>query len=413
MARAIERLSAIQVTKTKKPGYYCDGAGLYLQIAPGGSKSWVLRYTLDGRTRDMGLGSAATFTLAEARERAKDARKLLADKLDPIAARQEAQRERRRAKARALLFNDAASRYIAAHEAGWKNAKHAGQWRATLDTYAAPVIGDMDVASIGTEDVMRVLTPIWTVKAETASRLRGRIESVLDWCAVQGHRSGDNPARWKGHLDKLLPARSKVQKVEHHPALPWREIGTFMQALRAMPGTAARAVELIILTACRTSEVLNAGWHEIDMAQRTWTIPAERMKAGRGHVVPLSDAAVSVLQAQAAAHGMRGFIFPSTKPGKPLSNMAGLMLLKRMGRSDLTVHGFRSSFRDWAGESTAHPREVIEHALAHQLKDKAEAAYQRGSLLERRRVLMADWAQYCAQPAATGVVVPLQSAKSA
>ena len=409
MARAIERLSALQVTKTKKPGYYCDGAGLYLQIAPGGSKSWVLRYTLDGRTRDMGLGSAATFTLAEARERAKDARKLLADKLDPIAVRQEAQRERRRAEARTLLFNDAAARYIAAHEAGWKNAKHAGQWSATLATYAAPVIGDMDVASIGTEDVMRVLKPIWTVKAETASRLRGRIESVLDWCAVQGHRSGDNPARWKGHLDKLLPARSKVQKVEHHPALPWREIGTFMQALRTMNGTAARAVELIILTGCRTSEAFNADWREIDMAQRTWTIPAVRMKAGKEHTIPLSDAAVRVLQAQAAAHGMEGYIFPGTKPGAPLSNMAGLALLKRMGRADLTVHGFRSTFRDWAGESSNHPREVIEHALAHRLKDKAEASYARGTLFEKRRVLMADWAAYCDRVQTPGDVVPIRT----
>lgn len=408
MARAIEQLSALQVTRTKKPGYYCDGAGLYLQVAIGGSKSWVLRYTLDGRTRDMGLGSAATFTLAEARERAKDARKLLADKLDPIAARQEAQRERRRAEARALLFNDAAARYIAAHEAGWKNAKHAGQWSATLATYAAPVIGDMDVASIGTEDVMRVLTPIWTVKAETASRLRGRIENVLDWCAVQGHRSGDNPARWKGHLDKLLPARSKVQTVQHHAALPWREMGTFMQELRGQQGTAARAVEFIILTACRTSEAFNATWGEVDLAQRTWTIPGERMKAGREHVIPLSDATVSVLQAQAAAHGMEGFIFPGTKPGAPPSNMTGLALLKRMGRADLTVHGFRSTFRDWAGESSNHPREVIEHALAHQLKDKAEASYARGTLFEKRRVLMADWAAYCDR-AQTGDVVAIRT----
>jgi len=408
MARAIERLSALQVTRTKKPGYYCDGAGLYLQVAIGGSKSWVLRYTLDGRTRDMGLGSAATFTLAEARERAKDARKLLADKLDPIAARQEAQRERRRAEARTLLFNDAAARYIAAHEAGWKNAKHAGQWSTTLATYAAPVIGDMDVASIGTEDVMRVLKPIWTVKAETASRLRGRIESVLDWCAVQGHRSGDNPARWKGHLDKLLPARSKVQKVEHHPALPWREIGTFMQALRTMNGTAARAVELIALTACRTSEAINSTWAEFDLDNRIWTIPADRMKAGREHVVPLSDAAVKVLEVQAAEHGTDGFVFPG-KNG-PLSNMAGLALLKRMGRADLTVHGFRSTFRDWAGESTAHPREVIEHALAHQLKDKAEAAYQRGDLLQKRRALMADWGCYCATVRAPADVVPIRGA---
>lgn len=407
MARALERLSARKVTTATMPGYYADGGNLWLQVSPTGTKSWVLRFTLAGRSREMGLGSLHTFTLAEARERAKAARQLLADGIDPIERRNSTKRAQRADAANIRTFDWCAAAYIAAHEAGWKNAKHAGQWQTTLAQYASPIIGAMNVADVNTTDVMRVLTPIWTVKAETASRLRGRVESVLDWARVHGYRQGENPARWKGHLDQLLPARSKVAKVEHHAALPWREMGAFMAALRTMPGTAARAVELIALTACRTSEAINSTWAEFDLDNRIWTIPADRMKAGREHVVPLSDAAVKVLEVQAAEHGTDGFVFPG-KNG-PLSNMAGLALLKRMGRADLTVHGFRSTFRDWAGESTAHPREVIEHALAHQLKDKAEAAYQRGDLLQKRRALMADWGSYCERPATDGAVVPLRA----
>ena len=408
MARAMERLSARKVATAKLPGYYADGGNLWLQVSPTGTKSWVFRFTLAGRSREMGMGSLHTFGLAEARERAKAARQLLTDGIDPIERRNSTKRAQRAEAANVRTFDWCAAAYIAAHEAGWRNAKHAGQWRATLETYASPIIGPMNVADVDTPDVLRVLTPVWTTKAETASRLRGRLESVLDWARVHGYRQGENPARWRGHLDKLLPARSKVAKVEHHPALPWREIGAFMQALRTMPGTAARAVELIILTACRTGEAIGATWPEIDLKGRTWTIPAERMKAGREHVIPLSDAALRVLEVQAAEHGMDGYVFPG-KNG-PLSNMAGLQLLKRMGRADLTVHGFRSTFRDWAGESTAHPREVIEHALAHQLRDKAEAAYQRGDLLAKRRVLMADWAQWCETVNTGADVVPIRGA---
>lgn len=410
MARAINRLSALQVKTLKLPGYYADGGNLWLQVARGGSKSWVLRYTLAGKAREMGLGSVSTFTLQDARDRAQAARKLLADGVDPIDAKRDAQQQARMEASSRRTFASCAAAYVKAHEAGWKNAKHAAQWTATLETYAFPVLGEMLVCDVETAHVLRLLEPVWRTKAETASRLRGRIENILDWATVQKYRSGDNPARWRGHLDKLLPARSKVQKVQHHPALPWREMGAFMRELRGQQGTAARAVELIILTACRTSEAFNADWREIDLAQRTWTIPAVRMKAGKEHIIPLSDAAVSVLQAQAAAHGMEGFIFPGTRSGKPLSNMAGLMLLKRMGRADLTVHGFRSAFRDWAGESTNHPREVIEHALAHQLKDKAEASYARGTLFEKRRVLMADWAQHCDRVATNGEVVHIRNA---
>ena len=412
MARAINRLSALQVKTAKLPGYYADGGNLWLQVARGGSKSWVLRYTLAGKAREMGLGSASTFSLQDARDRAQAARKLLADGIDPIDAKREAQQQARMEASNRRTFASCAAEYIKAHEAGWKSAKHAAQWSATLEAYAYPMIGDLAVADVETAHVLRLLEPIWRTKAETASRLRGRIENILDWATVQKYRSGDNPARWRGHLDKLLPARSKVQKVQHHPALPWREMGAFMRELRGQQGTAARAVELIILTACRTSEAFNADWREIDLAQRTWTIPAVRMKAGKEHIIPLSDAAVSVLQAQAAAHGMEGYIFPGTRSGKPLSNMAGLMLLKRIGRADLTVHGFRSTFRDWAGESTNHPREVIEHALAHQLKDKAEASYARGTLFEKRRVLMADWARHCDRVALPAEVLHIRNASS-
>lgn len=406
MARALDRLSARRVATLKTPGLHADGGNLYLQVGPTGTKSWLFRFELAGKRFDMGLGPLSTFTLAEARERAKAARMLLADGVNPLEHRRAAVAARQSQVV--LTFDECAARYIASHESGWKNAKHADQWRATLATYASPVVGAMPVSTIETAHIMRILEPIWTVKPETASRLRGRIENVLDWARVQGYRDGENPARWRGHLDKLLPARSKVAKVAHHPALPWAEIGAFMQELRAMPGTAALALEFIILTATRTGEAINATWREIDLERRIWTIPAERMKAGREHAVPLSDPAIEVLQAQAAERGADGFVFPG-KSGA-LSNMAGLQLLKRMGRADLTVHGFRSTFRDWAGEATAHPREVIEHALAHQLKDKAEAAYQRGDLLEKRRILMADWGDYCSRPAASADVVPLRGA---
>lgn len=418
MARAIERLNALQVTRTKKPGYYADGAGLYLQVAPGGSKSWVLRFTRDKRTREMGLGGLSAFTLAEARERAREARKLLADKVDPIEARQEAQRERRRAEAKALLFRDAASRYIAAHESGWRNPKHGYQWMATIESFANPHIGSMNVADVSTEDVMRVLSPIWATKNETASRLRGRIENILDWCRVQGFRAGDNPARWRGHLDKLLPKPSKVAKVENHPALPWQRMPAFMQALRERPGTAARALEFVILTAARSGEARGAQWHEVDLDARVWHVPGQRMKAGKPHDVPLSDAAIDVLEAMRAEGSTDGLIFKGRKDDA-LSDMSLLAVIRRMntpkaiwvdrdGRPAL-VHGMRASFRMWAAEATSHPREVAEHALAHQLPDKVEAAYMRGTQFEKRRVLMADWASYCARPAESGAVVPLRA----
>lgn len=409
----VNRLTAMQVQKLSKPGYHADGAGLHLCVKASGGKSWIFRYRFGSKEREMGLGPLHTVSLAEAREKALAQRKLLLEGVDPLAAKQASELQRKLAEASVITFDTAATSYIASHRAGWKNEKHAEQWANTLATYASPVFGSLPVADITTALVLRVLQPIWTTKTETASRVRGRVEKILDWCKTQGYRTGDNPAAWRGHLENLLSAPQKTKKVEHHPALPWREIGAFMQELRTMPGVAALATEFIILTNCRTSEAIEARWSEIDMEEKRWTIPAARMKAAKEHTIPLSDAALAVLQRAKAESKEIEFIFPGGKKDTPLSNMACLALLKRMGRSDLTVHGFRSSFRDWAGESTAHPREVIEHAMSHQLKDKAEAAYQRGSLLERRRVLMADWAQYCAQPAAPGVVVPLQSAKSA
>ena len=409
----INRLTALQVQKLSKPGYHADGAGLHLCVKATGGKSWIFRYRYGGKEREMGLGPLHTVSLAEAREKALAQRKMLLDGVDPLAAKHASEVQRKLAEASVITFDTAATSYIASHRAGWKNEKHAEQWTNTLTTYASPVFGSLPVADITTPLVLRVLEPIWTTKTETASRVRGRVEKILDWCKTQGYRTGDNPAAWRGHLENLLSAPQKTKKVEHHPALPWREIGAFMQALRTMPGAAALATEFIILTNCRTSEAIEARWAEIDMGEKRWTIPAARMKAAKEHTIPLSDAALAVLQRLKAETKEGEFVFPGGKKNTPLSNMACLALLKRMGRSDLTVHGFRSSFRDWAGEATAHPREVIEHAMSHQLKDKAEAAYQRGSLLERRRVLMADWANYCAQPAATGVVVALRSTKSA
>ena len=409
----VNRLTAMQVQKLSKPGYHADGAGLHLCVKASGGKSWIFRYRFGGKEREMGLGPLHTVSLAEAREKALAQRKMLLEGVDPLAAKQASELQRKLAEASVITFDTAATSYIASHRAGWKNEKHAKQWTNTLTTYASPVFGSLPVADVTTALVLRVLQPIWTTKTETASRVRGRVEKVLDWCKTQGYRTGDNPAAWRGHLENLLSSPKKTKKVEHHPALPWREVGAFMQELRTMPGTAALATEFIILTNCRTSEATNATWAEFDLGEKRWTIPAARMKAGKAHTIPLSDAALAVLQRLKAETKEGEFVFPGGKKNTALSNMACLALLKRMGRGDLTVHGFRSSFRDWAGESTAHPREVIEHAMAHQLPDKAEAAYARGSLLERRRVLMADWAQYCAQPAATGVVVPLQSAKSA
>lgn len=415
MARGVCKLTATAVAKMKAPGRYADGGGLYLQVGPTGTKAWLFRFMRRGQAREMGLGSVGVVSLARARELAAEARTALHLGKDPIEERDKARQETLLAEARGMTFAQCAEAYIAAHRDSWRNAKHAAQWTSTLKAYAEPVFGTLPVQAVDLALVMKVLEPIWRAKPETASRLRGRIESILDWATVREYRQGENPARWKGHLDKLLPARAKVQKVEHHPALPYGEIGDFMAALRGQEGTAARALEFAILTAARTGEAIGARWSEIDLAAKLWIVPAERMKAGREHRVPLSGRTVGILQAMAELRPSdddgSAHVFPGAKPKRPLSNMAFLMLLRRMKRPDLTAHGFRSTFRDWAAERTAFAREVAEAALAHVVGDKVEAAYRRGDLFEKRRRLMEAWAGYCATKSATGVVVALKAAQ--
>jgi integrase len=403
MKRQLQRLTAKAVEQQKRAGYWCDGGGLYLQVTATRSKSWIFRYARNGKAREMGLGSVQTVGLADARRKAADARRLLAEGIDPLDAKKSKKQQDAVSAARTITFNKCAESYIKAHTPKWKNAKHAGQWTSTIETYAAPVIGNLPVQDINTGLVLQVLEPIWNEKTETASRLRSRLEQVLDYAAVRGYRSGDNPARWRGHLAKLLPAIQKRLRVKHHPALPYSDVSTFMESLRAQEGTAARALEFVVLSACRTSEVLNAKPEEFDLKKGIWTIPQERMKAGREHRVPLSPRAIEIVKSQPDGE----YLFQGLKKGKALSNTSMLMLLRRMKRSDLTVHGFRSSFRDWCAEQTNYPREVAEMALAHVIANQAEAAYRRGDLFEKRRRLMSEWSKYCEQRDKGGKVLKI------
>ena len=390
---------------------YPDGNGLYLQVTKPGVRSWVYRYMLNGAPRHMGLGPLDAVTLADARVKALDARRLRLAGVDPINARKDALAEARLETARSITFKDAAERYMEAHKAGWRNAKHRDQWRTTLETYAYPVFGELPVQGVDVALVMRVLEPIWGTKTETASRVRGRIESVLDWAAARGYRLGENPARWRGHLQNLLPRRAKVQKVEHHPALPYGEVGTFMVGLRRQEGTAASALEFLILTACRTGEVTGARWGEFNIGEVSWTVPAERVKSGREYRVPLSPPSLAVINAMQTVRTTErgdGFVFPGRKRDWPLSNTALMAVVKRLGRRDITVHGFRSTFRDWAAERTNYPREVAEMALGHAVGDKVEAAYRRSDLFEKRRRLMDEWARFCHSGAKAGEVVAIR-----
>jgi integrase len=399
------KLTALQVQKLTKPGRYAAGDGLYLQITGKRGRSWILRYQRNGKARHLGLGPVSLLTLAQARVRARDARTLLLDGIDPIEHRKTKRAREVLEATRDVTFREAAQRYIASHEAAWKNPVHRKQWRSTLATYVDPVFGDLSVAAIDTALVTAALEPIWTAKPETAGRIRGRIEAILDWAKARGLREGENPARWRGHLDHLLPDRRKVRRVKHHAALSYAEIPGFMAELRQRDAVAARALEFLILAAGRTSEVLGARWDEIQ--GDTWIVPSIRMKGDREHRVPLSRRALKIL---AELPREDNFVFLGAHSGRPLSNMALLSLLRRMGRGDLTAHGFRSSFRDWCAECTAYPREVAEAALAHMIESKVEAAYRRGDLFEKRRRLMADWAAYCESPIAKrGAVVPLHS----
>lgn len=393
------KLSDQTARRVSAPGLHADGAGLYLSVAPAKaegavSKSWVVRYTAaDGRRRSMGLGSYPEVGLAAARRQAASIRDAARTGVDPLERRRETKRAAAAAAAPTMTFKACAEAFIAVHASSWRNAKHAAQWGSTLATYVYPAFGDLPVGDIDAPMVVKILDPIWSTKNETASRVRGRVEAILDWAKARGHRDGENPARWKGHLQYALPARRKVARVEHHPALPFDEIGDFLRQLRGMDGVAARALEFLILTAARTGEVIGARWEEIDLDAKIWVVPADRMKAGREHRVPLSPAAVRLLEAFPRSRSE--YVFGANGSETPLSNMALLMTLRRMKRADLTVHGFRSTFRDWAAERTNYPREVAEAALAHAVGDKVEAAYRRSDLFEKRQGLMRAWDDYC------------------
>lgn len=417
MPRVVHRLHAATLKGLVAPGLHADGGGLYLQVTGDGGRSWIYRFWVSGRERQMGLGSLHTVSLAEARAAALEARRLRFRGIDPLEERRATRgvssspqqaSVRPAAKVSAattsltlIPFAHAAETYIHGNRAAWRNEKHAKQWMSTLATYAYPHFGSLALDAIETKHVLAALEPIWAEKSETASRVRGRIEAVLDWGAAQGYRSGENPARWKGHLDLILPAKSKVAPVTHHAALPFKEMPAFMQRLAGVGGVAARALEFTILTAARTGEVIGAEWGEVDLRGGIWTIPAGRMKGQREHRVPLSRRAMEILEQASAraldngASALSGPIFAGMRAGQGLSNMSLLKVLKTLKRRDLTTHGFRSTFRDWAAETTDYQGEIVEMALAHTIASRVEAAYRRGDLLEKRRGLMEEWAIAC------------------
>jgi integrase len=409
-----ERITALFVRHVKRAGRYSDGRNLYLQVRQStrkelittANKSWVFRYERFGKDTWMGLGPYPDVSLRDARELAGKARRQLIRGIDPLTDKRAHQCAARTEYDDRLTFAECAEQYVESQAPGWSNPKHIDQWRNTLKNLAGPIIGRLPVDQVDTALVMRCIEPIWTTRTETASRLRGRIEAVLDWATVRSYRQGDNPARWRGHLDKLLPRASQVARVKHHPALPYTEVGAFMQQLREDSGVASRALDLTILTAARTNEVIQAEWSEFDLDLKTWTVPAERMKSKREHRVPLSDAAVAALKAVKGRS--KRYVFPGHKRGSHLSNTAMLQVLKRLGRTGITVHGFRSTFRDWCAESTNYPSDVAEMALAHTLRDKTEAAYRRGDLFEKRSRLMTDWARYCSKPAEPAKVIGIR-----
>jgi integrase len=413
MAREIAKLSPAKVQKATKPGMYSDGGGLYLHVGLSGNKSWVYRFMLHGQSRDMGLGSIVEFGLKEARERAQRARQLRRDGVDPIKERNSERDARRLEAAKSITFKACGQKYVAAHRSSWKSAKHADQWESTLEEYVYPVIGALPVSAVDTGHVTKILESIWGTVTETASRVRGRIEVILNYAKTNGWRSGENPAVWRGHLENIFAKKSKVAPVEHHPAMDWKEIGAFMPKLVAKAGVAAAALRFTILTTSRTGEVRFARWPEIDEAAKLWIIPGKRMKAGKEHRVPLSSEAMAILKDMAKLRtDTEGYIFPGRDPKKPLSNRALLIVLDRLGRSDVTTHGFRSTFTDWAAE-TGRPNDIADAALAHKLGNATRTAYQRGTLLDRRRRLMNDWAAFCGRPFAEGGKVVRLSEKRA
>lgn len=393
--KAEKRLPSLFIQNVRTPGRYHDGGGLYLQVSKNVTKSWEFRYTFNGHTRFMGLGSVRIVSLAEARNKIIEKKQLLLNGVDPIDERRRIKTQFITEKARTVLFSECAHQYIKAKKSEWKNAKHAAQWTSTMEQYAFPVVGNLPVSQIDQGLVMKILEPIWKTKTETATRVRNRIELILNWATVRGYRHGENPARWRGHLDMLLPKPSAIRKVVHHTALRIQDMPVFMQRLRTQEIITALALEFLILTATRTNETLEATWSEIDFDEKLWTIPAERMKNDREHRVPLSDDAVLVLR-RVSNRDDNSYIFRGLGMQKHLSNAALLQLLKRM-KVGVTSHGFRSTFRDWAAEKTSHSHEVAEMALSHTIKNKVEAAYRRGDLLEKRRLLMNEWALFCRQ----------------
>lgn len=400
----MSNLTAAKIRNIKSAGTYFDGAGLRLQVTKAGGKTWIFRFQMNSRTREMGLGSFKDLTLKQAREKAGDMRALARQGIDPIAHRKALQHET--ADANIWTFDKCAAAYIDAHAHGWSNDKHVAQWRSTMKQYCSPVFGNLPVSAVDTGLVMQAIEPLWQTRTETASRVRGRVENILSWAIVRGYREGPNPALWRGHLSMLLPARSKVQKVRHHPAMAYQDVAAFIAEIRDKQSISAKALQFTILTACRTKEIIGARREEID--GNIWTIPPERMKATREHRVPLSEQALELLDSLPVTEG---WLFPSIRYNKPISNMAMLKFLKTdMQRPGLTVHGFRSSFRDWCAEQTNYPRELAESALAHVLQDKTEAAYQRGDMLEKRRRLMQAWADYCSRVQAAADVVAIREA---
>lgn len=398
MARTIHKLTDVKAKGRLPSGRHSDGGGLYLNVGPTGGKSWIFMWTQQGRRREMGLGAYPAISLANARAIAVECREAVAADRDPIAERdREAE----------PTFGEAAERFISSMEGGWRNEKHRDQWRSTLKTYCSS-IADKRVSLINTTDVLGVLTPIWPTVPETASRVRGRIERVLDFAKAKGWRAGENPALWRGHLKNVLPARQRLSR-GHHAAMPYADLPLFMVRLRAVEALAGRAMELAILTAARSGEVLGARWPEFDLDEAVWIVPPERMKGGREHRVPLPKQAATMLR---KLHETRQqdehYVFPGQKRGKPLSSMAMEMLLRRL-KVDVTVHGFRSSFRDWAGDSTSFPREIAEAALAHAIGDATEAAYRRSDALARRRKLMDAWAAYLDAPKASAKIIPMRA----
>jgi integrase len=410
VARHLHRLTATTVANLKTKGMHPDGGGLYLRVTVNGTKSWIFRYTSGRNTRDMGLGAFPTVTLAKARELAMECRRHRQDGRDPIQARL---RERVAVKLEGLqatTFKACAEQFISSHEIGWRNAKHRQEWRRTLSTYVYPSFGDVTVGEVTTEHILSALQLIWSTKTETASRLRGRIEAVLAFAKARGMRTGENPAQWRGHLAQILPARARVKEVRHHLAIPYRELPDFIHRLRQSRSIiAARALEFLILTAARSGETQGARWDEVDFEQRMWTVPGERMKAAREHRVPLSDRAIAILK-ELAEIRQNDFVFPGMRQGRPIGIVAMPRQLRDI-RDDITIHGFRSAFKDWSAECTNAPNFVSEAALAHVIADKVEAAYRRTDLFEKRRKLMDAWAAHCARASALADGVPLRRTK--